>query len=159
MRRLYGRDHLDHVLGTFGLILFFNELIAIVWGRAALYASGPGARIRRSNPLAVARVEHDDLVALVKVLAQLERGDCGDEPGVEVFGAASVSSPVALSDTRSPPGARRILSRACSRRKAPASSRAAGASRGRAWGRRCTSRSTSPLPVACNQHQDFGCGR
>ena len=24
MRRLYGRDHLDHVLGTFGLILFFN---------------------------------------------------------------------------------------------------------------------------------------
>ena len=25
MRRLYGRDHLDHVLGTFGLILFFDE--------------------------------------------------------------------------------------------------------------------------------------
>jgi branched-chain amino acid transport system permease protein len=24
MRRLYGRDHLDHVLGTFGLILFFG---------------------------------------------------------------------------------------------------------------------------------------
>src|SRR5712691_6825507 len=27
LRRLYGRDHLDHVLGTFGLILFFNELV------------------------------------------------------------------------------------------------------------------------------------
>src|SRR3981081_4147701 len=26
LRPLYGRDHLDHVLGTFGLILFFNEL-------------------------------------------------------------------------------------------------------------------------------------
>ena len=25
MRRLYGRDHLDHVLATFGLILFFDE--------------------------------------------------------------------------------------------------------------------------------------
>src|SRR5213595_2078371 len=24
LRPLYGRDHLDHVLGTFGLILFFN---------------------------------------------------------------------------------------------------------------------------------------
>src|SRR3981081_4633077 len=34
MRRLYGRDHLDHVLGTFGLILFFNELVRLVWGRA-----------------------------------------------------------------------------------------------------------------------------
>src|SRR5437868_2880433 len=32
MRRLYGRDHLDHVLGTFGLILFFNELVRLLWG-------------------------------------------------------------------------------------------------------------------------------
>ncbi|WP_020653868.1 branched-chain amino acid ABC transporter permease [Massilia niastensis] len=30
--RLYGRDHLDHVLATFGLVLFFNELTRIVWG-------------------------------------------------------------------------------------------------------------------------------
>src|SRR6476660_4117419 len=37
IRPLYGRDHLDHVLGTFGLILFFNELVRIVWG--------PGGRI------------------------------------------------------------------------------------------------------------------
>src|SRR5437764_7942092 len=36
MRRLYGRDHLDHVLGTFGLILFFNELMRIVWGPARM---------------------------------------------------------------------------------------------------------------------------
>jgi len=36
MRRLYGRDHLDHVLGTFGLILFFNEAVRIVWGPAGL---------------------------------------------------------------------------------------------------------------------------
>jgi branched-chain amino acid transport system permease protein len=32
MRRLYGRDHLDHVLGTFGLILFFDEAVRLVWG-------------------------------------------------------------------------------------------------------------------------------
>ena len=32
IRRLYGRDHLDHVLGTFGLILFFNETVRLVWG-------------------------------------------------------------------------------------------------------------------------------
>src|SRR6516164_4613020 len=32
LRRLYGRDHLDHVLATFGLILFFNELVRLVWG-------------------------------------------------------------------------------------------------------------------------------
>src|SRR6266850_1196510 len=41
LRRLYDRDHLDQVLATFGLILFFNELIALLWGRAALFASGP----------------------------------------------------------------------------------------------------------------------
>ena len=32
LRKLYARDHLDHVLATFGLILFFNELVLIVWG-------------------------------------------------------------------------------------------------------------------------------
>ncbi len=36
MRRLYGRDHLDHVLGTFGLILFFDELVRLIWGPAGL---------------------------------------------------------------------------------------------------------------------------
>ena len=35
-RRLYHRDHLDQVLATFGLILFFNELVLMVWGPAGL---------------------------------------------------------------------------------------------------------------------------
>jgi branched-chain amino acid transport system permease protein len=30
--RLYGRAHLDHVLATFGLVLFFNEITRIIWG-------------------------------------------------------------------------------------------------------------------------------
>ena len=34
MRRLYARDHLDQVLATFGLILFFNELVRAIWGPA-----------------------------------------------------------------------------------------------------------------------------
>ena len=32
LRTLYERNHLDQVLATFGLILFFNELFLIVWG-------------------------------------------------------------------------------------------------------------------------------
>src|SRR3954469_1226586 len=40
-RPLSARDHLDQVLATCGLILFFNELVAMIWGRAALYASLP----------------------------------------------------------------------------------------------------------------------
>jgi branched-chain amino acid transport system permease protein len=41
LRKLYERDHLDQVLATFGLILFFNELAAMLWGRAALYTNIP----------------------------------------------------------------------------------------------------------------------
>jgi len=41
LRPLYGRDHLDHVLGTFGLILFFNELARLVWGPAGLSVALP----------------------------------------------------------------------------------------------------------------------
>ena len=41
LRTLYERDHLDQVLATFGLILFFNELIAILWGRSAIYSTLP----------------------------------------------------------------------------------------------------------------------
>ena len=40
-RRLYGRDHLDQVLGTFGLILFFNELVRLVWGPGGLTIALP----------------------------------------------------------------------------------------------------------------------
>ena len=41
LRTLYARDHLDQVLATFGLILFFNEAIRVVWGPASLYAGLP----------------------------------------------------------------------------------------------------------------------
>jgi branched-chain amino acid transport system permease protein len=41
VRRLYGRNHLDHVLGTFGLLLFFNELVRLIWGPAGMTLSLP----------------------------------------------------------------------------------------------------------------------
>jgi len=41
LRTLYERDHLDQVLATFGLILFFNELVAILWGRSAIFSTIP----------------------------------------------------------------------------------------------------------------------
>ncbi|MFQ5691425.1 MAG: branched-chain amino acid ABC transporter permease [Nitrospinota bacterium] len=43
LRTLYSRDHLDQVLATFGLILFFNELTKIIWGPRALFLSVPPA--------------------------------------------------------------------------------------------------------------------
>jgi branched-chain amino acid transport system permease protein len=38
---LYQRDHLDQVLATFGLVLFFNELVRIIWGASPLYSQTP----------------------------------------------------------------------------------------------------------------------
>ena len=41
LRKLYSRGHLDQVLATFGLILFFNELVRILWGPRALFLDVP----------------------------------------------------------------------------------------------------------------------
>ena len=41
LRRLYDRDHLDQVLATFGLILFFNEAAKMLWGAQPLYLTIP----------------------------------------------------------------------------------------------------------------------
>jgi len=41
IRHLYQRDHMEQVLATFGLILFFNEVIRIGFGPAALYSDLP----------------------------------------------------------------------------------------------------------------------
>jgi len=41
IRRLYATDHLNHVLGTFGLLLFFNELVRLIWGPAGLTLTLP----------------------------------------------------------------------------------------------------------------------
>ena len=41
LRRLYARDHLDQVLATFGLLMFFNALVQILWGRQPLFMDVP----------------------------------------------------------------------------------------------------------------------
>jgi branched-chain amino acid transport system permease protein len=35
-RHLYGRDHLDQVIATFGIILFLNHAVRLIWGAAPL---------------------------------------------------------------------------------------------------------------------------
>lgn len=39
--RLYRRDHLDHVLATFGLVMFFNELVRLIWGPQPMFVEVP----------------------------------------------------------------------------------------------------------------------
>ena len=41
LRTLYRRNHLDQVLATFGLILFFNEVVRIIWGAQSIYSGLP----------------------------------------------------------------------------------------------------------------------
>ncbi|MBB5703650.1 branched-chain amino acid transport system permease protein [Ochrobactrum daejeonense] len=41
MRRLYNRNHLDQVLATFALILIFNELIVLLFGRQPIFVQLP----------------------------------------------------------------------------------------------------------------------
>lgn len=41
IRHLYHRDHMEQVLASFGLILFFNELVRIGFGPAALFSNLP----------------------------------------------------------------------------------------------------------------------
>ncbi len=43
IRRLYAREHLDQVLATFGLILFINEAVTMLWGRTPLFLNVPDA--------------------------------------------------------------------------------------------------------------------
>lgn len=39
--RMYRREHLDQVLVTFGMMLFFNELARMFWGPTSVHAGGP----------------------------------------------------------------------------------------------------------------------
>ncbi len=41
LAKLYQRDHLDQVLATFGLILFFNEVVRFIWGAGSVYMNVP----------------------------------------------------------------------------------------------------------------------
>ncbi|HMT15942.1 MAG TPA: branched-chain amino acid ABC transporter permease [Ottowia sp.] len=47
---LYRRDHLDHVLATFGLVLFANELARMIWGASPVFMELPDS-LAASVPL------------------------------------------------------------------------------------------------------------
>ena len=69
MRRLYGRDHLDHVLGTFGLILFFNELVRLIWGPAGMTLALPSEMLTAVQVLPGVYFPLYRLVIIVSTLA------------------------------------------------------------------------------------------
>ena len=41
LRRLYKKEHVEQVLATSGLIMFFNELTRIIWGRQPMFMDVP----------------------------------------------------------------------------------------------------------------------
>ena len=59
LTKLYERDHLDQVLATFGLILFFNELIRIIWGPSSVFMQVPDASRLRHHLKGFLRVRSE----------------------------------------------------------------------------------------------------
>ena len=53
LRHLYGRDHLDHVLATFGLILFFNDMVRLDIRYARTWSLWLDIKIILRTPMAV----------------------------------------------------------------------------------------------------------
>ena len=47
-RHLYDRDHLDQVIATFGIILFLNQGVKVIWGAAPLSLPIPECSPARS---------------------------------------------------------------------------------------------------------------
>lgn len=41
LHRLHRRSHLEQVLATFGIVLFCNELVRVIWGSAPIYMETP----------------------------------------------------------------------------------------------------------------------
>src|SRR4030081_1511167 len=68
IRRLYSRNHLDHVLGTFGLLLFFNELVRLIWGPAGMTLPVPSQML---SAVGVAPGVYYPLYRLVIILSTL----------------------------------------------------------------------------------------
>ena len=43
LARLHQRDHLDQVLATFGIVMFCNEAVRVIWGPSPLFMDVPSA--------------------------------------------------------------------------------------------------------------------
>lgn len=71
LAKLYARDHLYQVLATFGLILLLNEVVNMVWGRAALYAELPSALSGTVNLFGLHYPAYRGLIIVVGLLMGL----------------------------------------------------------------------------------------
>ena len=69
--RLYARDHLDQVLATFGLILFFNELARWIWGASPYYMNVPEALSGTINLLGMSYSTYRFAIIVVGLLVAL----------------------------------------------------------------------------------------
>jgi branched-chain amino acid transport system permease protein len=67
-QHLYMRDHLDQVLATFGLILFFNELARWIWGASPVFMSVPPALSGTVSILGVTYSTYRFFIILVGLL-------------------------------------------------------------------------------------------
>lgn len=70
-QHLYTRDHLDQVLATFGLILFFNEIARWVWGASPYYMNVPPALSGTTNLLGVMYPTYRFSIIVMGLLAAL----------------------------------------------------------------------------------------
>lgn len=69
--RLYARDHLDQVLATFGLILFFNELVRLIWGPSPVYMNVPDSLSGAISLLGVSYPAYRFVIILAGLLVAL----------------------------------------------------------------------------------------
>lgn len=70
IRPLRERGHLEQVLATYGLLLVFNELVVIVWGRDPLFVSVPPALAGQVLlPFGIVYPSYRLLITLVAVAA------------------------------------------------------------------------------------------
>src|SRR5579862_4267284 len=69
IRPLYGRNHLDHVLGTFGLLIFFNDLVRLIWGPAGMSLPLPSEMLNAVQGLPGVYCPAYRLVIIVVTLA------------------------------------------------------------------------------------------
>jgi branched-chain amino acid transport system permease protein len=70
-QHLYSRDHLDQVLATFGLILFFNEAARWIWGASPHYMNVPPALSGTTNLLGVMYPTYRFSIIIMGLLAAL----------------------------------------------------------------------------------------
>jgi branched-chain amino acid transport system permease protein len=66
--KLYTRDHLYQVLATVGLILFFNEIVRILWGSSAIYMRAPQAFTGAINVMGILYPSYRFLIIVVGLI-------------------------------------------------------------------------------------------